>query len=70
MIELLDQRDSSRIKIVSGNDLIKADYLYSNRISEVDKNLNKKYDLPKNFIKIIDFTKDGTIIFEVYKKNK
>jgi hypothetical protein len=70
MIELLDQRDSSRIKIVSGNDLIKADYLYSNRISEVDKNLNKKYDLPKNFIKIIDFTKDGTIIFEVYKKDK
>ena len=68
MVELLDKNDSSRIRIVSGESINKADYIYSNKISEVDKNFNKKYDLPKNFTKILNFEKDGTIIYEIYKK--
>jgi hypothetical protein len=64
MVELLDKKDSSRIKIVSGK------YIYSNKISEVYKNFNKKYDIPKNFTKILNFEKDGTIIYEIYKKKK
>ena len=27
-------------------------------------------DLPKNFTKILNFEKDGTIIYEIYKKKK
>ena len=70
MVELLDKKDSSRIRILSGESINKADYIYSNKISEVDKNFNKKYDLPKNFTKILNFEKDGTIIYEIYKKKK
>ena len=70
MVELLEKNDSSRIRIVSGKSINKADYIYSNKISEVDKNFNKKYDVPKNFTKILNFEKDGTIIYEIYKKKK
>ena len=70
MVELLEKNDSSRIRIVSKESINKADYIYSNKISEVNKIFNKKYDVPKNFTKILDFEKDGTIIYEIYKKNK
>jgi len=70
MVELLEKNDSSRIRIVSRESMNKADYIYSNKISEVNKIFNKKYDIPKNFTKILDFEKDGTIIYEIYKKNK
>ena len=52
-IEILDKEKRDLIKFV-GQEYEKADYIYTNYISEVDKNLNKKYDIPINFIEIYD----------------
>ena len=47
-----------------------AKYIYTNNISEVDKNINNKYNIPNNFKKIFDLIVDGAIIYSVYKKEK
>ena len=67
-IKLLDKKDRKRIIIV-GQEYEIADYLYSNLMSEVDKNNNDKYEIPSNFSKINEFILDGITIYEVYKKN-
>ena len=70
MTELLDEEEREKI-LVFGNDKKKdAEYLYSNRIYDVDKKYHKKYDIPANFKKIEVFEIDNTIIYEVYKKEK
>jgi hypothetical protein len=68
MIELLNSRDNSRIKIVGNKENSSSDYIYSNRISDVDKNHHKKYDIPANFTKYKELVIDGAIIYEVYKQ--
>lgn len=68
MIELLPENNRNRIKIIENNKRNLADYIYSNRISEVDKKLNKKYEIPKNFVKYKELNIDGAIIYEVFKK--
>jgi len=68
MIELLDSKDISKIEIVSNKKNSFADYIYTIRISEVDKNLYKKYDIPANFTKHKELVIDGVVIYEVYKK--
>ena len=68
MTELLDKKDQDKIKILSNEDRYKSDYIYSNRISDVDKRIYKKYNIPSNFKKIKEHTVDGAIIYEVYKK--
>ena len=50
-IKLLDKKDRKKINIV-GQDFQKADYIYSNFVSEVDKNINDKYKIPSNFTTI------------------
>ena len=55
--------------ILLGQNYQKADYIYSNNISEVDKKSDDKYDIPNNFIKLYDFEVDGAILYTVYKKN-
>ena len=70
MAELLDKKDQIRIIILSNEDRYKSDYIYSNRISDVDKNIYKKYNIPDNFKKIKEHTIDGAIIYEVYKRLK
>lgn len=47
-----------------------AKYIYTNNISEVDKNINNKYNIPNNFKKIFDLIVDGAIIYSVYKREK
>ena len=37
-------------------------------ISEVDKKINNKYDIPENFKKLYELNIDGLIIYEMYKK--
>ena len=66
-IEILDKEKRDLIKFV-GQEYEKADYIYTNYISEVDKNLNKKYDIPINFIKIYDHVVDGLKVYTLYKK--
>ena len=66
-LSLIDAKKRSKINIV-GQEYEKADFIYTNYTSEVDKKYNKKYDIPKNFKKIDEFIIDGTKIYEVYKK--
>ena len=68
-IKLLDKKDRKKINIV-GQDFQKADYLYSNFTSEVDKNINDKYKIPSNFTTISKFILDDITVYEVFKKNK
>ena len=47
-----------------------ADYIYKNNISEVNSKLNKKYDIPSNFVKVYEFNVNGVKIYEIFKKLK
>ena len=60
----------NNIEIVAIRQNHTADLLYTNRISEVDKRYNKKYDIPSNFKKYKELNIDGATIYEVYKKIK
>ena len=68
VLELIEHENS--IKIVSIKDNHKADFLYSNRISDVDKNYNNKYDIPTNFKIKEQFIIDNVIIYEVYQRQR
>ena len=68
MLELIDHKNS--VKVVAIKDNHTADFLYSNRISDVDKNYNKKYDIPKNFMIKEQFKIDGVIIYEVFQRKR
>ena len=63
-----DKKDRKKIKIV-GQEYQNADYIYTNFMSEVDKNSNDKYKIPNNFSKINEFILDNIKVYEVYKKN-
>ena len=63
-------KKSEREKIILvGQDFQRADLIFSNNISEVDKTLNDKYDIPKNFSKFYQLKIDGAILYTIYKKN-
>ena len=66
--KLLSEKDRKKILIV-GQNFQDADYLYTNFISEVDKNSNDKYKIPNNFSKIDEFILNSTIVYQVFKKN-
>ena len=70
MVELLDKNKQDRIIIVSNDDREDSDYIYSNRIYDVDKRVYKKYNISQEFNKIKEYKIDSTIIYEVYKKVK
>ena len=70
MLELTNEKSEDKITIVGNKDFFYADYIYTNRISDVDTNYNKKYDIPPNFIKFKELIIDGAIIYEVYKRSK
>ena len=63
----MKQKDK-KISII-GQNFQDADYLYTNFISEVDKNSNDKYKIPNNFSKIDEFILNSTIVYQVFKKN-
>ena len=64
----MDKNDRKKILIV-GQNFQNADYLFTNFISEVDKNSNDKYKIPDNFAKIDELIISNTLVYEVYKKN-
>ena len=70
MLELTNEVSEDKITIVGNKDNFSADYIYTNRISDVDTNYNKKYDIPPNFRKFKELIIDGAIIYEVYKRSK
>lgn len=67
-LKMLKKDKSMRVKIV-GQNYKKADYLFNNNMSEVNKFKNDKYLIPKNFTKIDELYLNGFIIYELYKKN-
>ena len=67
MKELLSKEDKKRITIVHNN-LDEADYIYSNRIYNVNKKISKKFKLDENFILDKQLIIDGIIVYEVFKK--
>ena len=66
--KLLSEKDRKKISVI-GQNFQDADYLYTNFISEVDKNSNDKYKIPNNFSKIDEFILNSTIVYQVFKKN-
>ena len=66
-LKLLDKEQRKKIKII-GQDFQNADYIYSNFISEVDKNFNDKYQIPINFTKIDKFVLNEVLLYEIYRK--
>ena len=67
-IKLLDYNEARKIRIV-GQDYSKAEYIFNNNISEVNKFKNKKYEIPNNFKKISEFYIKDFMMYEIYKKN-
>ena len=70
MLELIQDKNVKKIKIIEIKENDKSNFLYSNRISDVDKNYNRKYDIPLGFTKLKENVIDGAIIYEVFRKNK
>ncbi len=66
-LKLLDKEQRKKIKII-GQDFQNADYIYTNFISEVDKNFNDKYEIPMNFTKIDKFVLNEVLLYEIYRK--
>ena len=69
MTELLGNEEKKKIQVFGHDEKFKVDYLYSNRIYDIDKRFYKKYDIPKNFKKFKEYKIDNTIIYEVYKRS-
>ena len=67
-LDVFTKKEKNKIVFV-GQDYQKAEYIFTNNISEVDKTLNDKYDIPKNFSKYYDYKIEGLILYSVYKKN-
>ena len=68
MVELINVNTKDKIKIVGIKENKFSDYIYTNKISDVDTNFNRKYDIPSNFIKFKELNIDGATIYEVYKR--
>ena len=68
-VKILNKKDREKI-IIIGQDYQNADYIYTAFMSEVDTNVNDKYKIPSNFIKIDEFILDGIRVYEVFKRNK
>jgi len=66
-LRMLKKEFSKKIEIV-GQDYKSANYIFNNNMSEINKDKDNKYDIPTNFKKIKEFSINGFIIYEIYKK--
>ncbi len=67
-LKMFDVESSKKIIIV-GQDYKNADYIFNNNISEVNKNVNQKYNIPNNFKLIKEFFVNGFMIYQIYQRN-
>ena len=67
MRELLPDSDKKRIVFVF-DDINKADYVYSNKIFNVNVNKSNKFKLNENFKIFKQRIIDNILIYEVHKK--
>jgi len=65
--KLLNEKDRKKISII-GQNFQDADYLFTNFMSEVDKNSDDKYKIPDNFSKIDELIINDTVVYQVFKK--
>ena len=68
MAELLPEKDRKRLIFLSNKDKENADYIYSNRIYDVNIYLDDKYNLSRNFEKQKQLMIDGALVYEIYKR--
>jgi len=66
-LRMLKKEVAKKIEIV-GQDYKSANYIFNNNMSEVNKNKNNKYEIPVNFKKIQEFSIEGFVMYEMYKK--
>ena len=66
-LALFDDNIKGKFQIV-GQDYNKADYIFTNFISDIGKFKNYKYEIPENFILDHEFFVDSVKVFEAYKK--
>ena len=65
-LESLDVNLRERFEVI-GQNYKNADFIYKNNISEVNSNLNKKYNIPMNFVKTYELNINGVKVYEIYK---
>tara|TARA_Y100001970_G_scaffold282110_1_gene394286 strand:+ start:10952 stop:12607 length:1656 start_codon:yes stop_codon:yes gene_type:complete len=67
-LKIIPKEVRGKIRVI-GQDFKNADYIYTNFMSEVDKNYNDKYKIPAEFSKIDEFILNNVKVYEVYKKS-
>ena len=66
-LDAIDEDLRKKFKII-GQDYKNADFIYKNNISEVNSDLNKKYNIPDNFDKIYELKIKGISLYKIYEK--
>ena len=66
-LALFDDDIKGKFQIV-GQDYNKADYIFTNLISDIGKFKNYKYEIPENFILDHEFFVDSVKVFKFIKK--
>lgn len=67
-INLLDGKFRKKFNIV-GQEYEEAEYIFTNFMSDVNRKVDDKYDIPSNFKLYEEFEVNGIKLYEVYKKN-
>ena len=65
---ILNVDNQKKIQTV-GQNYDEANFIFFNNTSEVNKNYNKKYEIPKNFEKIDELLINRILVYEIFKKN-
>ncbi len=65
--DMLIEEDKKKFVFV-GQELQLAEYIYTNNIYKSNEKFNKKYKIPINFKKIIEYKKDNFEIYSIFKK--
>ncbi len=68
-LESLEYEVRKKFEVV-GQEYADADFIYKNNISEVNSRLNKKYNIPDNFVKIFELNINGLKLYEIFKNLK
>ena len=66
-LEAIPKKFRKKFMIV-GQEYDQANYIFKNNISEVNSKYIRKYQIPKNFIKIYELKIDKVVVYEIFKK--
>jgi len=67
-IAILNSEDRKKIQVL-GQEYNKANYIFSNTTSEIDRNYNMKYQIPNSFKKIGELEINKILVYEIFKKD-